>query len=71
MNSFVLRPGLDDSPDNADNQSSIIAALYEALKAAEEHLEYCNYGDRWEREGAIASKLPEKIEAALALVDKS
>jgi hypothetical protein len=39
--------------------------LERALKAASEHLDYCGYGDSWERECAQASKLPEKIEAAL------
>lgn len=39
--------------------------LYDALKDAAEHLDYCGYGDAWEREGAHAQKLPEKIEAAL------
>lgn len=40
-------------------------ALLEALEAAQEHLEFCGYGDSYEREGAIQAKLPERIEAAL------
>jgi hypothetical protein len=41
------------------------AALVQALAAAEEHLEYCGYGDTWERECATASRLPEIISEAL------
>jgi hypothetical protein len=41
--------------------------LVEALKAAEEHLSYCGYGDSWERE--CAEDLPEQISAALAAAD--
>lgn len=39
--------------------------LYEALVEAEAHLDYCGYGDKWEREVARASKLSDKIEDAL------
>jgi hypothetical protein len=39
--------------------------LYEALAEAEAHLNYCGYGDKWEREAAKESKLAEKIESAL------
>lgn len=44
-----------------------IKQLSEALQAAKEHLEYCGYGDSYEREGARLAGLPEKIDAALAL----
>ena len=40
--------------------------LLEALHDAQDHLDYCNYGDNWERECAREAKLPEKIEAAIA-----
>lgn len=43
--------------------------LYEALKAAKEHLDYCGYGDSWERECARAQKLEEKIDEALAAAE--
>lgn len=43
----------------------LIKQLYDALEAAEAQLDYCGYGDSWEREGAMASKLPEQIETAL------
>jgi hypothetical protein len=39
--------------------------LLEALAAANDHLDYCGYGDKWERECAVAAKLEEKIAAAL------
>ena len=37
-----------------------------ALKAAKEHLDYCGYGDSWERECAEESKLEEMIDTAIA-----
>ena len=43
--------------------------LLEALKAAYDHLEYCNYGDTWESECAKGDGLPEKIEAAIVRAD--
>ena len=39
--------------------------LLEALCAASEHLDYCGYGDTWERECADQDKLSEKIAAAI------
>ncbi len=54
------------------NASFIVTAcnsheeLLNALKQAKEHLEYCNYGDNWEKECAYREKLPEKIEKAIA-----
>jgi hypothetical protein len=47
-----------------NNIEEIAKLLYEALKEAREHLEYCNYGDTWERECAREDKLPEKIKKA-------
>jgi hypothetical protein len=35
--------------------------LTKALKVASDHLDYCGYGDSWERECARAAKLPEQI----------
>lgn len=34
------------------------------------HLEYCGYGDNWERECADADKLPERAEAYAVRVTK-
>jgi len=42
-----------------------ITILREALEAAQEHLDYCGYGDSWERECAEISGLPTQIEKAL------
>lgn len=39
--------------------------LLAALEAAGEHLDYCGYGDAWERECAEAAKLREQIEEAI------
>lgn len=49
------------------NAQLIAAApdLLKALQDAQAHLEYCNYGDNWERECAKEQKLSEKIEAAI------
>lgn len=39
--------------------------LLAALKDAVEHLEYCGYGDSWERECAYSEKLPERLNAVI------
>jgi hypothetical protein len=45
----------------------VIKQLVEALEAAESHLDYCGYGDKWESECALdgADPLGKKIAAAL------
>lgn len=45
--------------------------LFRALTAAQQHLDYCGYGDKWERECAEASGLEEQIKKALAATEKS
>jgi hypothetical protein len=45
---------------------SIAVELLEALKSAVEHLEYCGYGDSWERGCANHDKLPEKLQFAIS-----
>lgn len=35
-----------------------------------DHLDYCGYGDNWEREGAIAQKLLERVEKLLNKLQK-
>jgi len=45
---------------------SAINKLMEALQAASDHLDYCGYGDSWERECAQSQGLKAKISAALA-----
>ena len=42
-----------------------VIELRDALEAARDHLEYCGYGDAWERECAEARDLSGKIERAL------
>ena len=42
-----------------------INLLIDALTAAKDHLEYCGYGDRWERECARHDNLEGKIDKAL------
>lgn len=44
-----------------------LSQILEALKAASDHLDYCGYGDSWERECAQASKLEERVASALKL----
>ena len=44
--------------------------LLEALREAQGHLEYCGYGDKWERECAKEAKLEQKIQAAIDAADK-
>jgi hypothetical protein len=43
----------------------LIEQLTNALREAVGHLDYCGWGDRWERECAHASRLPEQLEAAV------
>lgn len=47
------------------SEKALIIKLLVTLQAASNHLEYCGYGDKWERECATAEKLEEKITAAL------
>lgn len=46
-----------------------IEILKAALLAAQQHLEYCGYGDKWERECAQEAKLAEQIENALSITE--
>lgn len=43
----------------------LIVMLVEGLEEASDCLDYCGYGDSWERECAYHNGSPEKIEAAL------
>lgn len=43
--------------------------LYDALNDAHAHLEYCGYGDKWERECAKEAQLEQKIQAAIDAAD--
>ena len=44
--------------------------LLEMLREAHEHLNYCNYGDKWENECAKEAKLDQRIQAAIDAADK-
>jgi hypothetical protein len=48
----------------------IMQLLLNALKAARDHLEYCGYGDSWERECAQASGLENQIKKAVEAGEK-
>lgn len=52
------------------NETKLIQQLGEALQEASDHLDYCGYGDKWERECAEASGLRPKVEAALRALDE-
>lgn len=45
--------------------TKMIQKLLEVLEAAYDHLEYCGYGDSWERECARDANLPNKIYSTL------
>ncbi len=44
-----------------------IKELLDLLKEAKNHLEYCNYGDKWERECAFESGLAKRL---ILVIDK-
>lgn len=46
----------------------VINKLYTALNSAKDHLEYCGYGDSWERE--CAEGLEDQIIQALCISDE-
>jgi len=57
------------SPEETEANARLIAAaplLLAALATAHRHLEWCGYGDSYERECARDSGIPEQLEAALA-----
>ena len=43
----------------------IIKSLYEALSESCDHHDYCEWGDRWERERAIYSGLIDRVDKAV------
>ena len=49
-----------------DRLHEVNVELLQALESAKEHLDYVNYGDSWERECAHDSKLPDRLEVAIA-----
>lgn len=53
-----------------EKEMNLNEPLFEVLKAARDHLDYCGYGDKWEREVAIAANLPQRIEEAIKRAEK-
>jgi hypothetical protein len=45
----------------------LIKVLGEALQEAADHLDYCGYGDSWERECAVDNGVTERIDKAVAI----
>ena len=52
-----------------DADQAKIKALVDALTDAKSHLEFCGYGDSYERECAKAGKLEQRIAAAIELAE--
>jgi hypothetical protein len=52
------------------NEWDVIKELREALTDARDHLQYCGYGDKWERECAQSAKLPQQIQKAIDKADE-
>jgi hypothetical protein len=46
-------------------EKELVELLINALEKAKNHLEYCGYGDKWEREIALDNHLPTDLEIAL------
>lgn len=49
-----------------EQSHKLVERLKETLLAAQSHLDYCGYGDKWERECAREEKLEERINDALS-----
>jgi len=49
----------------AAEQAERMQEMRELLQEAYDHLEYCGYGDSWERECAMEAKLPKRLAALL------
>ncbi len=45
------------------SDDELIRLLGETLESASQHLQYCGYGDKWERE--CAGALPEEVDKAV------
>lgn len=52
------------------DKDDIIHALGGALKLASDHLDYCGYGDSWEREIAKDSGLEDDINRAIGIYEE-
>jgi hypothetical protein len=54
----------------AECLTEILKTVTKALQEASNHLDYCGYGDNWERECAREDKLEEHITTALEQAHK-
>lgn len=52
-------------------KDEVIEQLLSALEAAKDHLEWCGYGDSYERDCAREAGLPGKIDSAIDNAKKS
>ena len=59
--SAVFLPAIDEIERLREKCKNMVLLL----KDCDEHLDYCGYGDRWEREMAYSIDLPNRLEAAL------
>lgn len=50
---------------------AVLKQTREALSDAKDHLDYCGWGDKWERECAKEQKLEPKIDAALGAAEQA
>ena len=53
----------------ADRAEALLAKATKGLRAAVDHLDFCGYGDTYERECADALKLPKRLDALLAKLE--
>lgn len=51
-----------------DNKTEIIEELLSILQEAKAHLDFCDYGDNYEKE--CAGDLPERIDESILKVEK-
>lgn len=56
---------INRAPAAAPKPRSLAEELRDVLQAALDHLDWIDYGDKWENECAREAKLPEKITAVL------
>ena len=59
--SDVFLPAIDEIERLREKCKNMVLLL----KDCDEHLDYCGYGDSWEREMAYSIDLPNRLEAAL------
>ena len=53
------------TPEQIEAMREAALEMYEALDAAQAHLDFCGYGDEYERDCAREKGLPDQISIAL------